>query len=451
MAYTFPSEVYDPDNGKLLAKVVGSNIFDAETGRVLSMRSDTPAGSIDERVRLLVDKMNPSVPIEQRGTTYPSTYLPLNSINSANIAPSSDLSKQVSYPANTPAFDVNALITQTKAMLAQTAKEGSKPYYGSAVATEVPEYPLTPQQTKIQKMIEDIQARISEGAGKSAYQSSLESQQRIPDLTQLVNDLSGQLRLSQVEAANISATPQTGVGVTSAIDARQRAESLRLNSVKSLQISAQLEMAKGNLQTAQDIVDKMVSQKYGAIEANIEAAKTNLQLFENSPEYQNEVQYQKDLLNAKQDKIDESKTITKQIMDILNDPDFQLNAPVSVKKQLSDLALKTDLTQADAVNAANIGTRYKVSPKITPVGNKLTLNEAKSLGLPTSLIGMTEEEIGNQLASDIPQDWFREIKEQELQSSITPEKLKELWNEFRNLILSKAKITTTEEITNPFQ
>ncbi len=64
-------------------------------------------------------------------------------------------------------------------------------------------------------------------------------------------------------------------------------------------------------------------------------------------------------------------------------------------------------------------------------GAKLSLADAKKYGLPTSLVGMTESEIGDQLASSKAPSWFKEKLETEGQFSATPQLLQTEWDNFR--------------------
>jgi hypothetical protein len=148
---------------------------------------------------------------------------------------------------------------------------------------DVPQITATPEEDDLTKRINDLMGLNVKAGEKGAYTTEQNIAGDVAGKTRLVNDFSSQLKISQLEAANIQQEVQTGQGVTTAIDQRQRAEKLRLNSVKSLGIYAQLEMAKGNLATAQDAVDRAVSLKFDPIEGAIEAAKANIELLLKSP------------------------------------------------------------------------------------------------------------------------------------------------------------------------
>lgn len=61
-------------------------------------------------------------------------------------------------------------------------------------------------------------------------------------------------------------------------------------------------------------------------------------------------------------------------------------------------------------------------------GNKLTWSEANSHGLPTSLVGQTEQDVIDSLYSPEPPPWFRQKAEGEAKASLTPGALQQLWN-----------------------
>jgi hypothetical protein len=71
--------------------------------------------------------------------------------------------------------------------------------------------------------------------------------------------------------------------------------------------------------------------------------------------------------------------------------------------------------------------------------NSLTLSEAKSLGLPLSIVGMSEEEILSDVSAASPPVWFKEIQEQKMRASITPAQLQAMWKAFQAEVDAKYK------------
>ena len=226
--------------------------------------------------------------------------------------------------------------------------------------------PLSPEETELSKRLKDLGIKQTEAAGRSTFQAQQEAERNVPELERIQRDLSSQLKLSQLEAANIQAVTQKEAGVTSAIDARQRAEALRLNSVKSLLIYAQLEMAKGNLLTSQDAADRATNLKYGALEVANKAERENIELLLKDPSLtesqKKRVEERDRIISERKDKIAEGKTARSNILSIIYDSEFQANAPQLVKDQLTALANKDINTPEDAVIAANLGARYKKAP-----------------------------------------------------------------------------------------
>jgi len=79
-------------------------------------------------------------------------------------------------------------------------------------------------------------------------------------------------------------------------------------------------------------------------------------------------------------------------------------------------------------------------------GAKLSLSETTKLGLPTSLVGKTEEEIGKDLESIEPPAWFREIAEQRAQMTVSQEELKRLWTELVGKVKSAGTAVSYENL-----
>jgi hypothetical protein len=73
-------------------------------------------------------------------------------------------------------------------------------------------------------------------------------------------------------------------------------------------------------------------------------------------------------------------------------------------------------------------------------GAKLSLADAGKYGLPTSLVGKTEAEIGRQLDSSTPPTWFKEKISTEEQMTPTPTYLAQKWDEFRSTIATSRSL-----------
>lgn len=64
-------------------------------------------------------------------------------------------------------------------------------------------------------------------------------------------------------------------------------------------------------------------------------------------------------------------------------------------------------------------------------GNKITVSDAKTLGIPLSMVGLDEATVINSLASEKVPEWYRTMANTQSGSSLTDSALKPLWNEFR--------------------
>lgn len=62
----------------------------------------------------------------------------------------------------------------------------------------------------------------------------------------------------------------------------------------------------------------------------------------------------------------------------------------------------------------------------------LTRTDVQQLGLPISLVGTSWNMLQQQLDSDIPPNWFKNMIEEKARINFIPEKLNSLWVEFRN-------------------
>lgn len=77
--------------------------------------------------------------------------------------------------------------------------------------------------------------------------------------------------------------------------------------------------------------------------------------------------------------------------------------------------------------------------KPTGTGTKITLSTVKTLGLPLSTVGMSQQNILDSLQSEKPPAWFVEKLSNQLKMSVTPEATKEAWEDYRKDSISKAE------------
>lgn len=72
--------------------------------------------------------------------------------------------------------------------------------------------------------------------------------------------------------------------------------------------------------------------------------------------------------------------------------------------------------------------------------NKITLSEAKSKNLPLATVGMSEDDIAEDLQGENPPPWFTEKIQTEQNQSLLPEVVSEAWQEYRTNFLKTVKV-----------
>lgn len=80
--------------------------------------------------------------------------------------------------------------------------------------------------------------------------------------------------------------------------------------------------------------------------------------------------------------------------------------------------------------------KWIINPSNTSDGGgggtkSLTRTDVQQLGLPISLVGTSWNMLQQQLDSDIPPSWFKNMIEEKAQMNFIPEKLNNLWKEFK--------------------
>lgn len=147
---------------------------------------------------------------------------------------------------------------------------------------------LTQPEKQAQGLTEELQ-KLQEGlTGESAFRTQLEQEKGFAGLEKAQQDLTGQLRMLQAEAAAIPIQIQQefqGRGVTAGGVAPIENERLRTNAIKALTVSSLLEASRGNLVLAQNQIDRAVAQKYNPIREKINTKINNLNLILQSPAY----------------------------------------------------------------------------------------------------------------------------------------------------------------------
>lgn len=80
-------------------------------------------------------------------------------------------------------------------------------------------------------------------------------------------------------------------------------------------------------------------------------------------------------------------------------------------------------------------------------GGSITLSEAKSLGLPISVVGMSQADILASVQSATVPLWFKKYAQDTTQSSMTSQSLQSAWDAFRQKVLGGTKTTSPASST----
>ena len=165
---------------------------------------------------------------------------------------------------------------------------------------------LTPTGTQAQSFSDQIISARNNLLGESAFTAGQEEAQGLPGLQQTQTDLTARMKALQNEASAIPMLLQqesAGRGRTVGGLRPLQTARLRENAIQTLTTASQLEASRGNIATAQTLVDRAVAQKYDPIREQIAVATANLQTILDSPKFKAEdkalAQKQLDIQNKK--------------------------------------------------------------------------------------------------------------------------------------------------------
>lgn len=275
-------------------------------------------------------------------------------------------------------------------------------------------YAMNPEQEKAQQGTEDIQALTRELLGQTTYQAEQEQKYNIEGLTKTQNDLSSQLKAIQNEAQaadlaynytipNQVQLDSAGRGMTRTGIATKTAGELRKNQIqqgaiasKALSINSLLEASRGNLATAQTMVEKAVSQKYDPIREQIEVAKSNLELLINSPAYtlaeKRQAQAQLDIQNAKLREIEQQEAQETEIKNYAIKA-AELGADSLTLQKIQNAKTPEEALIMYAETKAKIEEKEQVQQMLSEGYTKISS--------PAQLAGLTEMDIQRMPSGDI--------------------------------------------------
>lgn len=236
----------------------------------------------------------------------------------------------------------------------------------NSAGSATPALTETPQEQKQSQIAQQLAALNTQESGKGQFQADQYKQlgfgmtydangNIIPDPG--TADLTAKLTGLQNEAQAIPIQLQTasaGRGITAGGLAPIQSAALRDNAVAALGVSALIAAKNGQLATAEHYVNNATIQKFGPIEAQISAAKANLELIKNDPltslQDRNRAQAQLDIQNKKE---------------------------VDIAQQKADYTAVQNIALEAAKNGADVATLAAIQATKTP--NAAILAAGKSL------------------------------------------------------------------------
>lgn len=264
---------------------------------------------------------------------------------------------------------------------------------------------LTPTQQEIQDEMDRLRALNEASGGESAFTTEQEEAQNIAGLTQIQQEQATLVQNLQLEAqalaneyAGVEDVMQAGAegrGITAGGLRPLTAGQQRLIAIKQRQVAsraltayAAFNVAKGNLQVAQDAVDKAVAAKFDPIKEDIEIKTKNLELLMASPllTAEENAQAKAELENQKA----EEKKVAKQEENYTAIANLYVQVaamsgvdPATVKK-IKDIMAKDELTVDDVAEVNRLATEAGLfEEEITPIDvtatpdKPLTINQVE--------------------------------------------------------------------------
>lgn len=242
-----------------------------------------------------------------------------------------------------------------------------------------PDLQPTPEETQAQGINDRLQTLNDQLVGKSADQTTANSQFGVDKAQGTITDLTAQLTGLKNDAAAIPLLLQkasSSQGIAQPLIDRQQEQLTRDNAVKALGVSSLLAASQGQLANAQSLADKAVAAKYDPIQAEIDSATKNLQLILSSPQYtldqQNRAQKQLDIQKQKQAQLDQQKTDTSSVLKIATDAASNGADAVTLQKiqaaPTPQQALQVAAQANVITNGVTQGTSYAV-PTPAELGN----------------------------------------------------------------------------------
>lgn len=342
---------------------------------------------------------------------------------------------------------------------------------------EPPKIELTEQEKKQVSAEEDIQKARELLAQKPTFEAEKKlefgieaKKEAFESINRQIRDISRQQELVPLTIERESLGRGRTVGGVMPLEIGRR----RALAYDGLILSSRLDAAKGDLDTAERKVLDAIQTKFGPLEAKLKAQEDNLKIIKDSPtttvQDKNRATQLQIEIDARKAQVEKAKKEQEEVLKLVNKTAEELakrekltidaNNELSLVAKEADSVLtatnrlapflkeeekgQTEFERAFARQFGRLPTLDEIRAEQKKTENKLTLSEAKSLNLPTSLVGMSEEDIGRDLESSTPPQWFKESLEEKLQASTTPETLNSAWKEFKKTATKKTTSSTSK-------
>ena len=160
-------------------------------------------------------------------------------------------------------------------------------YPTSALNSDIPELQATDQETKDSSLTQQLMDLNNSLTGEQAFRTEQETRQGLPDLFKTQTELASRVTALKNEALAIPLQLQQesiGRGITAGGLQPIQTAALRNNAIQALSASSLLEASRGNITLANDLVDRLVEQKFGPDKEKQKALTANLELVRNDPQ-----------------------------------------------------------------------------------------------------------------------------------------------------------------------
>ena len=228
-------------------------------------------------------------------------------------------------------------------------------YPTSALNSDIPELQATDQETKDSSLTQQLMDLNNSLTGEQAFRTEQETRQGLPDLFKTQTELASRVTALKNEALAIPLQLQQesiGRGITAGGLQPIQTAAIRNNAIQALSASSLLEASRGNITLANDLVDRLVEQKFGPDKEKQKALTANLELVRNDPQ------------TSLQDKNRANKQIA------------------LIKKQDAEIARQEETAKTIFSLATEIAERGADPKTLAKVQNATSIEEALNLAAP---------------------------------------------------------------------